>query len=255
MEKYKSPIKAKALRNPGQSLEEKINNIIFDKLFTYFMMSAFTITYTGLEWFYWYNQTPRNPWVFTVLAVLVVMFTIYKFFKIRKVVKKYRQGLDGERAVGQYLDKLRKVGFDIYHDIVFDGFNIDHIAISTNGIFCIETKTYSKPIKGEAKLQYDGVSVEVNGYKANSPIIQAKAASKTLQELLEQSCGKKFNVRPVLLFPGWFIEPKVKDSQKKVWALNPKGFQTFAQNQGEQLTDDDAKLASYHLSRHIRGTQ
>ena len=70
------------------------------------MMSTFTITYTGLEWFYWYKQTPRNPWVFTVLAILVVIFTISKFFKIRKVVKKYRQGLDGKRAVGQYLDKL-----------------------------------------------------------------------------------------------------------------------------------------------------
>lgn len=102
MDKYKSPIKAKALRNPGQSIEETINDLIFEKLFSYFMMTSFTVTYAGLEWFYWYQQTPRNPWVFTTLAILIVILTIYKFFKIRKTVKKYRQGLDGERAVGQY---------------------------------------------------------------------------------------------------------------------------------------------------------
>lgn len=254
MEKYKSPIKAKALRNPGQSVEEKIRDLIDEKMLSYILASTFVIVYAALEWTYWYLETPRSPWVLTILAGIVLLFSLYKVIKLRKVIKTYRQGLDGERAVGQYLEKLRKVGFDIYHDIVFDGFNIDHVAISTNGIFCIETKTYSKPEKGEAKIDYDGNTVVVNGYKKGSPIIQAKAASKTLQELLEQSCGKKFNVRPVLLFPGWFIESKGKDSQKEVWALNPKGFQIFAQNQGEQLTDDDAKLAAYHLSRHIRGT-
>ena len=125
--------------------------------------------------------------------------------RLRKKIKKYRQGLDGEKIVGQYLDKLQKTGCDVFHDIVFDGFNIDHVVVSNFGIFCIETKTYSKPIKGESKLFYDGVSVEVNGYKASAPVIQVKAASKTLQELLEQSTGKLFMVKHVLLFPGWFV--------------------------------------------------
>ena len=254
MDKYKSPIKAKPLRNPGQSVEVKIQDIIWDKILYYYFITMMFSIFAMLEWIYWYLETPRSPWLFTIAALITVIITIFKFIPAHKKIKKYRQGLDGERAVGQYLDGLKKYGFDIYHDIVFDGFNIDHVAISTNGIFSIETKTYSKPIKGEAKLKYDGVTVEVNGYKAKSPIIQAKAASKTLQELLEQSCGKKFSVRSVLLFPGWFVEPQNKDSQKEVWALNPKGFQTFAQNQGEQLTNDDAKLASYHLSRHIRAT-
>ena len=78
---------------------------------------------------------------------------------------------------------MRKDGFDIFHDIIFDGFNIDHVVISKYGIFCIETKTYSKPEKGEAKINYDGNTVVVNGYSANAPVIQVKAASKTLQEL------------------------------------------------------------------------
>lgn len=254
MKKYKSPIKAKPLRNPGQSVQDTIDDLIYDKFFTYIMLATVSIVYAVLEWTYWYLQTPRSPWLFTSLAVATLIIAIYKGFRIRKTIKKYRQGLDGERAVGQYLDGLRKDGFNTFHDIIFDGFNIDHVVISKNGIFCIETKTYSKPIKGESKLYYDGTVIEVNGYKANSPIIQAKAASKTLQELLEQSCGKKFTVRPVMLFPGWFIEPKDKESQREVWALNPKGFQTFAKSQGEQLTDEDTHLASYHLSKHIRAT-
>lgn len=149
---------------------------------------------------------------------------------------------------------MRKDGFDIFHDIIFDGFNIDHVVISKYGIFCIETKTYSKPEKGEAKINYDGNTVVVNGYSANAPVIQVKAASKTLQELLEQSTGKKFTVKPVLLFPGWFVESKNNEAMLDVWALNPKAFKKFIQNQNESLSADDTKLAAYHLSRHVRSS-
>lgn len=252
MDNLKSPIKGKPLRNPGQSVEEKIKDLIDDKMMTYVLAATFTITYAALEWVYWYMDTPRSPWVLTGLAIVVSIFSFYKLIKTRKIVKKYRQGLVGERVVGQYLDNLRKHGFDVFHDIVFEGFNIDHVVISKNGIFCIETKTYSKPEKGEAKIDYDGNTVLVNNYSASAPIIQAKAAAKSLQELLEQSTGKKFNIRPVLLFPGWFINPINKDAHKDVWALNPKGFQTFARNQGEELTEEDAHLVSYHLSRYVR---
>ena len=37
-----------------------------------------------------------------------------------------------------------------------------------------------------------------------------------------------------------------------MWVLEPKAFRKFVDAQQVKLRDEDVKLASYHLSRHIR---
>jgi hypothetical protein len=59
-------------------------------------------------------------------------------------------GRDGEREVAEYLDNLTRRGNYVFHDIPANGFNIDHIVVSTHGIFTLETKAYSKPEHGDA---------------------------------------------------------------------------------------------------------
>ena len=58
----------------------------------------------------------------------------------------------------------------IHHDIIGDGFNIDHILISTKGVYLIETKTYSKPLKGKTEIEFDGLDFYHNGVKYNDNI-------------------------------------------------------------------------------------
>jgi hypothetical protein len=38
------------------------------------------------------------------------------------------------------------------------------------------------------------------------PVIQVNSASTWLQNTLKASTGKTFTVKPVILFPGWFVE-------------------------------------------------
>jgi hypothetical protein len=40
--------------------------------------------------------------------------------------------------------------------------------------------------------------------------------------------------------------------RKKLWILEPKAFRNFLNRQTVKLSDEDVKLASYHLSRDIR---
>jgi len=54
-------------------------------------------------------------------------------------------GFDGERYVGEALTPLVAQGFEIYHDVPFEGFNIDHVPVGPPGIFAVETKTRRKP--------------------------------------------------------------------------------------------------------------
>jgi hypothetical protein len=44
-------------------------------------------------------------------------------------------------------------------------------------------------------------------------------------------------------------------STKKLWVLNPKALPGFLDNEGPRLPAEDIKLASYHLSRHIRAQE
>ena len=122
-----------------------------------------------------------------------------------------------------------------------------------SGVYVIETKTYSKPDKGEAKIIFNGETVLLNGnIKTDKSIIQVKAAANWLAEILTESTGRKFFIKPVVVFPGWYIESTSEAKSGGIWVLNPKALPTFIGNSNKQLEAEEVKLASFHLSRYIR---
>ena len=166
-------------------------------------------------------------------------------------------GRDGERAVGQYLEQLRESGARILHDIVAKGFNLDHVVLATQGIFVVETKTWSKSARGERHIAFDGTSIRAGGYTPDrDPIQQVVAQAAWLRELLKESTGRAYAVKPVIVFPGWFVEPTATTEAKKhgVWLLNPKALPSFIAAEPDRCSVEDVKLATYHLSRYIRAT-
>lgn len=155
--------------------------------------------------------------------------------------------------MGQFLDDLRENGHRIFHDIIGENFNIDHVIISRKGIYVIETKTYSKPANGNAKIYFDGKKLKVESPGAlNKPIIQVNAASNWLKNIIQETTGKIFPVKPVILFPGWFVETTKEGKKSNTWTLNPKALPTYIENQPDIISQEDLMLASYHISRYIR---
>src|SRR5690606_26650187 len=131
-------------------------------------------------------ERPINPWHFTFVAVLFTLIAAYKTLRAVPVVRQLKLGRDGERAVGQHLERLRESGAKVFHDIPANKFNLDHVVIASAGIFLIETKTYSKPEKGEPTVTFDGdkVSLRSRGEYAE-PVIQVKAGAHWLKDLLK----------------------------------------------------------------------
>jgi hypothetical protein len=165
-----------------------------------------------------------------------------------------RQGRDGERAVGQFLERLREDGAQVFHDIPGEGpaaaFNLDHVVISTHGIYAIETKTWSKPWP-EAKVVVEGDALTVAGQApVRNPIVQVAAAAKWLEKKLQESTGKRFFARGVVVFPGWFVEQRGPTGD--VWVLEPKMLPGFIRNARTMLAPVDVALAAFHLSRYVR---
>ena len=249
----KSPIKDKALRHPGQSLDEEMAKIVDEEGIQYVLLAVLSTVLALFEWYRWYFSLPYKPELYSVIAVIAVIYSFFKILKIKKKLKVLKQGRDGEKAVGQYLEFLREDGCKVFHDLIGEGFNVDHVVISTNGIFTIETKTYSKPAKGKPVIRHRGDHLLINdGFKNYDVVIQANAEAHWLRSLLKDISGKAYSVRPVVVFPGWFIENETSD--KGLWVLNPKALRVYINNGQPQLTPQEVQFLANGLSRHIRNT-
>ena len=250
----KSPLKDNPLHNPAESLDKEIEKLVHEDATRYIFFIVVSLMLVFQEWWRWFFDVKPSPFWLTLAAILVIPFWLRKVLKLRKKLKSLRLGRDGEKVVGQYLEALRETSAKVFHDIPAEGFNLDHVVIAKSGIYAIETKTYSKPASGAPKLVFTGQELKLNnGLTTDKPVIQVKAASKWLEEQLKLSTGKRFPVKPVIVFPGWFIEPTSEAKGSDVWVLNPKGLPTFISNSADKLSADEVSMAAYHLSRYVRG--
>jgi hypothetical protein len=247
----KSPLKEPLLRLPGQSVDEQINRLFTEKLVTHLLITLVFLLFTLISWIQAFNQSPLNPWLMSIVAVPVIAYCAIRFWQTVKELKQLKLGRDGERTVAEQLDALKGQGAIIFHDLIGDGFNLDHVVLSSRGVFVVETKTRSKPIKGSPSVTFDGTTLLVNGLvPERNPVTQAQGNAKWLNEMLRTSTGKEFPVRPVVLFPGWFVERLPKGAS--VWVLNPQALPSFIQHEPTRINDSDLHLAAFHLARYIR---
>jgi len=252
----KSPLKDIPLHNPGETLDNEIDKLVNEEAMGLVVLLVFMGMLTFLEWVRWWREIPYSPYVYTVLFIGMLTYTLPKILKIKKKLKSMRLGRDGEKAVGQYLEGLRVSGAKVFHDIQGQNFNLDHVVIASSGIYVIETKTYSKPETGRPVIVFNGESLNFNGFAENNKaIIQVTAAANWLKSELQQSTGKKFEAKPVVVFPGWFVEPTSEAKNSDVWVLNPKALPTFIANSKSSLSQDEVNMVAYHLSRYIRTYQ
>lgn len=251
----RSPLKDKPLRLPGQSIAEERENLIEDAVLQPLMLAFFMTFVALLEWWRVYTDMKHSPIIFTSAAVIAIGYAGFRIMRSRQKLRNLRQALDGERAVGQFLERLREDGYQVFHDVVSDGFNVDHVLIGPAGVFTVETKTWSKPIKGNAQVIFDGETIRVGGKApTRDPVVQSRAQASWLKSVLRESSGKSFAVRSVIVFPGWFVNNE-KGALRDMWVLEPKALPTFLQNEIRCLPLEDIKLASFHLSRLIRSSQ
>jgi hypothetical protein len=248
----RSPIKNLPIRQPGQSSRENRDNLFENQFLFPIMFAGTMVVMAMMEWSAALMRRPPMPWVWTVGAVASIALVYWRYRHLYGKFRSLNLGIIGEEAVGQFLEEhLRLVGCQVLHDIPANGFNVDHVVIGPTGVFAIETKTHSKPAKGVSSIKYDGTSVSVNGFKPDrDPVVQAKGQARWLVDLLERSTGRKVFVQPVVLYPGWFVEPGPGNAE--VWILNEKALPTFVKNaRNPALSNEDVHLLAFHLAQYV----
>ena len=251
----KSPIKQEPLRQPGQYLDERFEQIMDGRFTGYVLASGFMIFYALMEWVHWVFKTPPAPVFTTILAIAVTAFSWWRLRKVLQDLRQLRRGSQGEKVVGQMLETLRADGYQVFHDIPCKSgdrkFNIDHVIVGPQGTFTIETKTKSKPMRGSVEVVFDGEKITANGWTPErDPVVQAKAEYKWLHDMLQNSTGRSFWIQPVILYPGWYVRENTQETS--VWVLNPDRLRKKIQAQQKRLKPEDIALIADRIAVHVR---
>jgi Nuclease-related domain len=251
IQKKRSPLKGKPLRNPGQSLDEQIHDVVSNYALGPAVFALFLFFLAIFEWLKYLQSIAPKPVLYSIPAVAAIAYAAFRFVRVRRHLRALRLGRDGEKEVGHGLESLRKKGYEVFHDIVGNGFNIDHVLIGPAGIFCIETKTHSKPRNGRPSVVFDGEKVIIGGRFADSnPVLQSRAQARWLRDLSFERTGRRFAVRPVIVYPGWFVKNR-SPRRADMWVLNPKGLPAFLDHETVELNPEDICMVSSGLNRYI----
>jgi len=225
---------------PGDNLYNEIVSLKHDKLediLTFPFVTALLFLFSILSYFGLIK--PGNIFVPVVVLLVFIISAFYAYFRLKswkKKLKAYRDGLEGERYVGAVLENLRLNGAEVFHDINFeDKFNIDHLVISTKGIFVIETKNYSKD-KGYV-INLEKGRILINGYDCSDIYRKVDSYANHLSGLISELTGKEFPIKKVILFPDWYIEGRCATSD--FWVLNEKAFMKYFENERETYKESD----------------
>lgn len=250
----RSPLREKQFRYSGQSLDTAINDLRFQVWIFSGTIFLFVIMVAN-EWVEWFFQLPPRPLIPSIIAIAVIAYCSIKIRRLRKQLHNYYLGQSGEREVAHILDQLTQKGYIVFHDVLAPHFNIDHVVISPNGIFAIETKTYSKPDKGT--VSYDGQKITLTGYPPTSqPIDEANNHAAWLRSnvLKNRVSSKKFfDVKPVVVFVGWWYN---KDGPTDgTWVLNPGMIEAQIANEPISLTQADIDRVVTRLEPYYTTSQ
>lgn len=132
-----------------------------------------------------------NPFL-AYLAPLLGLIMVMLLLKDRMIQDKlvaYLRGYLGESRVGRVLATLPS-GWRVFNDVDLKGENVDHVVVSSRGVFSIEVKNY----RGRVKATPRGLFTY---RRRNDAVVrQAHRQAHKLRELLG------VEVQPVLVFVG-----------------------------------------------------
>jgi hypothetical protein len=252
----RSPLKAAPLRQAGASIQEEIDRLREDVFLDRLVAMLFAFVVWSMALVLWLIPSP--PGLFfamtSVLFVGVIAWALPPMLRAKRQIGHLRLGLAGERAVGEYLELIAHDGFWVVHDLRGDKFNVDHVIVGTQGVFTIETKTLSKPTVGDARVRFDGEAIRVDSHTLDrDPLVQARAQATWVRRTLEELTGQVYPVRPIVVFPGWYVERMSGAANGGVWVLEPKELRGWLSREPHMLPRHAVDLIRNRLKLVARG--
>jgi len=250
-EQRKDPFTTDFLRVPGESSDEKIQELELE-LDTYVALIAagpiliFAIVVSQAH-FGGTNQTIWHYWFFSVIAVAMTAYCASRLVQLFDKRRRLVLGRQGELATAQELDQLMLKGCRVYHDFPFDYGNIDHVVVSGSGVYAVETKARRKPKNDKSghvvTVDYDAGLLRFAEHVEREVFKQAETQRRWLSKFLASAVGEEISVESIIALPGWRIErhgKRDRGSSTGTLVINPRDPHKFFLHPNRELLD--AKL-------------
>jgi hypothetical protein len=213
-----------------------------------------------VAWAIWLSDK-RLIWVALVLGL--IFCSIFAFRVKGRIITywNHRLGLLGEQVVGLILDRCCSDTIRVFHDleVIEPGkkpWNIDHVVLTSAGVFAIETKTRRKPkdtggVQAGHKVIFDGQQLLFPApmQADRHGLEQAQNNAAWLAGKLTALNGTPIPVSPALVLPGWWVEAKGKGP---VTVLNPKGLPSLLKSRPSIFSDKQFRAINAQLEERCR---
>jgi hypothetical protein len=218
----RDPFSDPLLRPPGESCRLKIDKLV-DEAFVRILW--FTLPLFLSLGAYYAHLSIAICLILFVISLAITWYTTKNLLDTARKFRNYRLGFEGERVVGQELNQTLSLGCEVFHDVQFNGYNIDHIIIAPSGVYAVETKTRRKGLeKNSHRVRYDGQKLIFPEWEDNHGLAQALRNAKSLSAWLTGAVGEPVWVEPILTLPGWLVDREAKGN---VTVMNPKEILGF----------------------------
>jgi hypothetical protein len=207
-------------RIPAFGLQQQIQDLQFD-LIAGLTMAVIVVTFPfAYESIVQHISDSSFPTAFAPIVIIGLGYYGHKTWKNFSKLTKLRLGHTAEIATANELIGLQALGYQVFHDIQADGFNIDHLAIGKNGVFAIETKGRHKRKRDskstsatqgkDYQLFYKDGHLCFPSWTETKPIEQATRQATWVSQWLTKATGQQVFSSPVLVFPGWYVTSQTR---------------------------------------------
>jgi hypothetical protein len=250
-----SPIIKKLLNLPGQSVDAQLQDFVEDHFLLPLMMFAMLLIVCTTEWVGYLTNAPRNPWGYSAMLIVTTAAIAIRWRKNWARLKALKLGREGERAVAEYMASHLDPSARVFHDVPIAHGNVDHAIICTRGIYAVETKTRTKPVRRGATVSVTADHLKVDGFKPDrDPLSQARTSASDLQQIIKTFTKRPVTVQPIVVFPGWSVVDH-RSSSAPVWVLSANELAGRISQESESMSALDVARLSRHLTRYIRTTK
>ncbi len=243
--KKKSPV-IPIPRRPGQSLAEQWQDLIDDRLVMIVFGPAMVWAMVIAAWIQATSPFSLRLWV--SVAIVITGFAAISCLRLIPQARRLIRGERGERVVAEQLEELRAACFRCFHDIVCDGFNIDHVLVGPPGVFVVETKFRS----GSGLIEFrNGQGIFVGGREEECDCLkQARGNAREIHYLVRREANFKLPwVAAVVVFVGdWKIKNAWRDTDVRVLTVDQIKNHFVNQDQ-PALKRHEIDLICSHLKR------
>jgi hypothetical protein len=129
-------------------------------------------------------------------------------------IERWRRGAEAERRTGRALDRLRKAGWIVVHDLPWGHGNLDHVLVGPPGVFVVDTKE----LGGIATVEQGVVRVQRRMYDDAEYTLESLAATSRrnayqLKTELERRTGIRTWVQAAVVFWNEFEQKEVEQER------------------------------------------